>query len=156
MNFGPPPRWLAPQIATCAGLGSIGPAPGTWASLAMLPVGFVVTTLGGPVLLLALVLALFAVGVWAVDLYVRSTGREDPPEVVVDEVVGMGLVLVVTSPHWLPFLLAFMVFRTLDILKPWPIGIIDREIKGGFGAMLDDAVAGVIGAVVMLAVGQLL
>lgn len=141
---------VAPLIATCAGIGGLRPGPGTWASLATLPVAWTIATLAGPLVLLAAVLVLLVIGVWAVDRYVRETGREDPPEVVIDEVVGMGLVLTATAPHWLPYLVAFGLFRLLDIAKPWPIRLIDRQMKGGIGAMLDDAVAGVVAALVML------
>lgn len=146
----------APLIATCAGIGGLRPGPGTWASLATLPVAWVIATLGGPLVLLAAVLVLLVIGVWAVDQYVRETGREDPPEVVVDEVVGMGLALTAAAPHWLPYLVAFAIFRALDIVKPWPIRLIDRQLKGGIGAMLDDAVAGVVAALAMLVLEPLL
>jgi len=145
-----------PLIATCAGIGGLRPGPGTWASLATLPFAWVIATLAGPLVLLVAVLALLVVGVWAVDQYVGETGREDPPEVVIDEVVGMGLVLTVTDPHWLPYLVAFALFRLLDIVKPWPIRLIDRQVKGGIGAMLDDVVAGVAAALAMLLLEPLL
>lgn len=146
----------APMIATCAGIGGLRPGPGTWASLATLPFAWLIATLGGPLVLLAAVLALLVLGVWAVDHYVRETGREDPPEVVIDEVVGMGLALTATEPHWLPYLVAFALFRLLDIAKPWPIRLIDRQLKGGIGAMLDDVVAGVVAALAMLVLEPLL
>lgn len=146
----------APLIATCAGIGGLRPGPGTWASLATLPVAWMIATLAGPLGLLVVVLLVLVVGVWAVDQYVRETGREDPPEVVIDEVVGMGLVLTATAPHWLPYLVAFGLFRLLDIAKPWPIRLIDRQVKGGIGAMLDDVVAGVVAALAMLLLEPLL
>lgn len=146
----------APLIATCAGIGGLRPGPGTWASLATLPFAWLVATLAGPLVLFAAVLVLLVVGVWAVDHYVRETGREDPPEVVIDEVVGMSLVLTVTEPHWLPYLVAFALFRLIDIVKPWPIRLIDRQLKGGIGAMLDDVVAGMVAALAMLVLEPLL
>ena len=61
----------------------------------------------------------------------------------VDEVVGLLITMTATPPSWQGVVLGFVLFRVFDILKPWPVGALDRRLKGGLGVMLDDVVAGV-------------
>ena len=113
-------------------------------------------------------LALTWVGVRSTDLVVRETGEKDPPYAVIDEWAGMWITLwpvrweIAQNLHrlwapggwrWLPALLVpFLVFRILDIWKPWPIRQVEA-LPGGTGVMADDVVAGLYGIpVVMLAV----
>lgn len=97
--------------------------------------------------------SLFYIGVYFCDIYSNKTGKKDAKEIVIDEVVGQ-LITVVLSYFLfikffssfealiLYFLLSFFLFRFFDILKPGIIGFADREIKGGFGVMMDDVLAG--------------
>jgi phosphatidylglycerophosphatase A len=97
-----------------------------------------------------LVSILFLLGVVASDKYIGSASHLDPKEVVIDEVVG--IILCTAATYWfLPDLsviiiciLSFIFFRIFDILKPFPISWCDKNIKGGFGIMLDDVIAGAI------------
>lgn len=91
---------------------------------------------------LILVLVVFLLGWWATFRALPSFKSLDPKEVVIDEVAGQGLALVLCPPSWLGLLLGFVLFRLLDILKPWPISYVDRKIKNALGVMLDDMVAG--------------
>ena len=77
-------------------------------------------------------------------------GQRDHPEIVFDEIVGylLALTAVPTSVGWL--LLSFVLFRFFDIAKPWPINWLDRRVHGGFGVMLDDLVAGICTAAIIL------
>ena len=125
------------------------PAPGTWGSLAALPVGWLLLSLGGPAALIVASLALFGLGIWAATVFFAKTGRHDVRQIVVDEVVGQWLPLLAVgalpadrSAGWLEYLLAFALFRLFDVVKPWPIGWLDRHVHGGVGVMLDDIVAG--------------
>lgn len=86
------------------------------------------------------------VGVLAGDHVIRVLGKEDPPQFVFDEIVGQWLVLIVVPPTWSCWLLAFLLFRAIDVAKPWPVSLLDRKLKGGFGAMADDVAAGLIAA----------
>ena len=86
-------------------------------------------------------------------LVTRTFGVDDASEIVADEVAGMWLALAFLPTLWWLVLLAFALFRLLDILKPGPIGWLDREVKGGLGVMLDDLLAGaVVGIVLYVAV----
>jgi len=129
-------------LATWFGSGLLPRAPGTWGSLAALPPAALLVWLGGPWLLAAATLLIAGAG-WAVSAaYVSASGREDPKEVVIDEVAGQWMPLVVLPFEPLAWLAAFLAFRLFDVAKPWPVGWADRRLKGGFGIMADDLLAG--------------
>jgi phosphatidylglycerophosphatase A len=86
--------------------------------------------------------ALFVVGTLCAGSTEKIVNRADPGLVVVDEIVGQLLALLAAPHHPLAALLAFLVFRLFDTLKPFPAGWLDRHIHGGLGIMLDDVVAG--------------
>lgn len=142
---------LAYLIATVGGIGRLRPAPGTWGSAAALPVAWSIHILGGPWALAGATVLVFALGSWAAARYVRDTGREDPGEVVIDEVAGQWLVLLPAPLELLPYLAGFLAFRLLDIWKPWPARWADRAVHGGLGAMLDDVLAAAYGCAAMAA-----
>jgi phosphatidylglycerophosphatase A len=138
-------------VATLGGLGTVRHAPGTWGSLLVLPV-----VLLGPTWCLGLGLLLGLLGWWAVRVLARTGADRDPPWVVVDEGAGQLLALagLPDDPTAAGLVLAFGLFRALDILKPWPVGWLDRR-KGPAWVMLDDMCAGAIAAAGMLAFGHL-
>jgi phosphatidylglycerophosphatase A len=104
----------------------------------------------------------FVIGVIACGAHVRRTGREDPPECVIDELAGQWLacsacmlpfgrmapVMYISLPA---FALAFAAFRLFDIWKPWPVGWADEKITGGLGVMADDMIAGAMAGAVVVA-----
>jgi len=138
-------------LATWFGAGLLPKAPGTWGSLAALPFAWGLYALGGSHLLAAATLLVFLVGCWAAQKAIGSTGLEDPQLVVIDEVAGQWLVLALTPPDLIHYLIGFGLFRALDITKPWPAGWSDRTIKGGIGVMLDDVLAAIYGLLAMQA-----
>ena len=102
-----------------------------------LPLGFV-----GRCVLLA---ALFLFGSLIVNRAERILGVKDPPELCIDEVPGMWLTLLPFAEPSLGLMLAaFVLFRFFDIVKPWPVSASEHWLPGGFGIMLDDAVAGLL------------
>lgn len=129
------------------GSGLIYPAPGTWGTLAGL-VFFV------PLLLISnwlawgvLVLGLLA-GSWICQKSADAIGVHDHGGIVWDEFVGIWIVLILLPEQtWLWWLAAFISFRLFDIVKPWPISWLDKNLEGGFGIMADDVVAAVFAAI---------
>ncbi|MEI6805462.1 MAG: phosphatidylglycerophosphatase A, partial [Myxococcaceae bacterium] len=99
---------------------------------------------------LSLVLLVFVIGWWATFRALPTFKSQDPKEIVIDEVAGQGLALVFCPPGWMALLLGFILFRLFDILKPWPISYVDRKIKNALGVMLDDMLAGVFAALILL------
>jgi len=139
-------------VATMGGVGRLNPAPGTWGSLVVLPVALL-----GPLAALMLALLVTLIGFYAVRKVLRDTPNQDPGWIVVDEAAGMLIALAGLSlgaSIW-GVLIAFGLFRILDILKPWPISWADQQ-KGAFGVMLDDIVAGALAALALILARPLL
>jgi len=150
--------WLALAFGTSFGVGFIPIAPGTFGSLvgvalyylfgaqAALVRGRISQTAGPLYLLSPVVIAVLVglVGVWAADLSEKFLRRKDPNCIVVDEVSGQYLAyLVALAPlNWKYLLLGFILFRVLDIWKPFPARQAE-SLPGGWGIMTDDWVAGI-------------
>lgn len=130
-------------VATWFGCGQAPFASGTFGSLGALPFAYIIQTqLGNSALLIASFLV-FAAGCWASNAYLRHTNRvDDASEIVIDEVAGQWLLLAFLAPTWQSYLLGFLLFRAFDVVKPWPVSLADRKIKGGVGVMVDDMLAG--------------
>ncbi len=143
----------ATLIATGLGIGLLPKAPGTWASLAALPVGWLIQTEFGAAGLLIAAAVTFAAGWWAAAWIAEASGIFDPGFVVIDEIAGQLLILAGAPLDWRFYLAAFLLFRLFDIWKPFPINWLDRTVKGGFGIMLDD-VAAALYALILIAVGR--
>ncbi|HWK47326.1 MAG TPA: phosphatidylglycerophosphatase A [Stellaceae bacterium] len=154
-----PPRalaWHHPAmlLATWFGAGRLPGAPGTWGSLAALPVAWLITATGGTAALLIAALLIFLVGWIAAHRALDTSRSSDPGWIVIDEVAGQWLTLAL-PPLLLGFaflddalgplgyLLGFGLFRVMDIWKPWPVSLADQRVPGGLGVMLDDMLAGV-------------
>ena len=91
---------------------------------------------------MVIIVIISVVGTFAAQKASVLLNNQDPKEVVIDEVAGQGIALIFCPLAWPWFLAAFILFRFFDILKPWPVGWIDRNLHGGFGIMADDLVAG--------------
>jgi phosphatidylglycerophosphatase A len=143
--FGDPVHLLAFGF----GLGLAPVAPGTFGTLLGLPVAFGLSLLG-PAGAAAGTALLFAAGVWLCDRSARALGVHDHPGIVWDEVVGYAIAVLFVPLAWGWWLAAFVLFRGLDIVKPWPIREIDHSLRGGLGTMLDDAVAGLFAGLALL------
>lgn len=135
--------WSNPWHFLAFGFGSglMPKAPGTWGSLAAMPLvpllGLLPVWLYGVFLLVTALFGLWLCGKVADDLKVH-----DHEGIVWDELVGIWLTFFLAPTGW-PWLIAgFVLFRLFDILKPWPIRLIDRKVSGGLGIMLDDLLAG--------------
>jgi phosphatidylglycerophosphatase A len=140
---------LAIFLATCGRIGFIPVAPGTFGSAAGVLVYYGVRMAGSTAVESLLIAAIFAVGCWAATEAGRQLGSSDPGPVVLDEVLGMLITLwslPVLSP--LGVLAAFLLFRILDIVKPYPANRLEA-LPAGLGVMADDAMAGVYGNLIM-------
>lgn len=129
-------------IAWGAGSGLAPRAPGTFGTLAALPLHLLLAGLPPAAHLTAIVL-LFGLGTWACGEVSRRLGAHDPGGVVIDEIVAFLLVLWMVPPTPAAWGAAFVLFRLFDIAKPWPIGWLDRRVRGGLGVMLDDLAAAI-------------
>ncbi len=137
-------------ISTAFGIGLAPVAPGTWGSVAALPVAWLIHAHLGPVALAGAALLVLVVGSWAAGATMRRTRTDDPSAIVIDEVAGQWLSLAAVPLDLIWYAAGFALFRLFDITKPWPASWADRAVKGGFGVMLDDVIAAGYAAGVLL------
>jgi phosphatidylglycerophosphatase A len=141
-------RRLALFIATFGYVGYVPVAPGTFGSAAGLVVFFAVRATGSTVVELVVILALFALGIWSGTIAEHHFGGTDPGPIVLDEVVGMLLTLFLLPVTLRGALVGFVVFRILDVIKPFPSAQFEK-LPGGLGVMADDGMAAIYGNLVM-------
>ena len=147
---------LALALATWFGCGYFPWGPGTIGSLAAVLIAMALHLwLGaGRLALLAMTLVLLAPAIWASTNTASLVGRPDPGIVVVDEVLGQWVTLLGTAVfHWKTLLAGFLLFRLLDIWKPWPVRQFEK-LPGGAGIVADDLAAGIYGALILYIGGR--
>ncbi len=141
-------KQLSTFFATLGYSGYFPKAPGTIGSVVALLLAVPILLFGNITIFIIALIALTAIGFWSAHDYSIRMDKKDPKEVVIDELSGMWVTLLVINPHiWWHYLLAFVLFRLFDILKPPPIDILDKKIEGGAGIMVDDLLAGVFAAI---------
>lgn len=152
-------------LASFFGVGYLRPAPGTWGSLAALPLAYGIHQIGGFWFLVNLTVFVFITGYVATQKVTAQGTDPDPSWIVIDEVAGqwialfpvsygagmMGIDITLLWPGWIA---AFVLFRLFDIWKPWLVGRADRR-GDAMGVMLDDVIAGVFAAVGVIVSGSL-
>jgi len=137
-------RRLAVFLATCGYIGYAPMAPGTFGSAAGLAIFVLVRSSGSMVVELATIGVLFAIGVWSGTEAEHHFGGVDPGPIVLDEVVGMLITLALLPVNVTGAIVGFLIFRALDVVKPWPAGRFER-LPGGLGVMADDGMAALYG-----------
>lgn len=146
-------RHPAHFIALGAGSGLAPVAPGTFGTLAAIPLALLLRAYFGSAEFVAAIVVLFVAGAWAAQVTGRNLGRSDHGAIVIDEIAAFLLVLFFVGADWVRVAVAFLVFRVFDIWKPPPIRQLDAALKNGLGVMLDDMLAALY-ALVVFAVGQ--
>lgn len=136
-------------IALGAGSGLIPKAPGTAGTVVGVALYWPLSALDQTIYL-AVVIALFVVGIPLCSRTAAKLGVHDHPAIVWDEIVGYLLTMAFTTASLRSCIIAFMAFRIFDIFKPWPIGVLDRSVGGGTGIMLDDALAAMYAGLVVV------
>jgi phosphatidylglycerophosphatase A len=134
-------------VATAGYVGFVPIAPGTFGSAVGLVIYAAVRASGGGVLELVVLAALLVVGVWSAGRVERELGK-DPGAVVIDEVLGMLATLAFLEVNVIGAMVGFVVFRALDVVKPFPAGRLEH-LHGGTGIMLDDVMAGIYSNLVL-------
>lgn len=138
-----PPRFLRNPAHLASfgfGSGAVARAPGTWGSLAAIPLWYPLAMLPD-VIYWAVVALAFVLGVWLCGYTSRALKVHDHSGIVWDEFVGMWIVLGFFPETWYGVLLCFVSFRLFDVWKPWPISWADEYAPGGLGIMIDDVLA---------------
>jgi phosphatidylglycerophosphatase A len=136
--------WKDPIFFIAFGFGSglASFAPGTFGTLAAIPLYLLLIKSHWSVYLLATIAAFF-LGVWVSGKVTRDLGIQDYKGIVWDEVVGYLFTMFLAPPGWIWVILGFILFRIFDIWKPQPIRLVDQKFPGGMGIMLDDLLAAI-------------
>ncbi|HKQ30284.1 MAG TPA: phosphatidylglycerophosphatase A [Burkholderiales bacterium] len=142
-----PGRWLVRFAAGGFGAGLLPWAPGTFGTLAAVPV-YLLLRETGPIFYAVTVAFLFTIGVWICGIAGRDIG-DDAPSIVWDEIVGFLIAMFMVPTAWQWIVAGFVLFRIFDIVKPPPIRTVERRIHGGLGCMLDDALAGLVVLIIL-------
>jgi phosphatidylglycerophosphatase A len=139
---------LALAIATCGYVGYAPLAPGTFGSAAGVALFYLVRATGSIVVEAAVVIAVLAIGLWSATAAEEHFGGIDPGPVVIDEVAGMLITMLFLPLNGLGVFVAFLVFRVLDVVKPWPAARLEH-LPGGLGVMADDTMVAIYGNLLM-------
>jgi phosphatidylglycerophosphatase A len=139
---------IAKAIASFFYVGFVPIIPGTFGSLGGLAVYFLLQTVPSWQIYLAVVAVITIIGIWAAGKAEHNSGIVDPSFVVIDEVAGMLATLFLIPVSWIFVIAGFVLFRFLDIVKPFPARQAER-LPGGWGIMLDDVIVGIYGNILM-------
>lgn len=136
-------------LATWFGCGRAPFFPGTVGTLGALPLVWLLGR-GGEEFYLAATAAFVVLAIFVAQVYeTQLVSRHDSPELVIDEVAGFLITMAGMPFSWSFVVTGFVLFRIFDMLKPFPISYLDRKVPGGFGAVIDDVVAGLAGNLVL-------
>lgn len=124
------------------GSGLLPRAPGTFGTLAAIPLYLLLVLYTSEAVYIIATSSGLILGIFLCERTTRALGVQDHPAIVWDEIIGFLITMLFITPDLSSILLGFILFRIFDILKPWPISVIDSRIKGGVGVMLDDVLAG--------------
>jgi phosphatidylglycerophosphatase A len=140
---------VAHVLAVWFGCGHFPKAPGTAGTLGAIPL-FLLIRSHGPRMVLVVTALLTVVGIWAAGRVARRVGKKDPQIICIDEVAGVFVTWTAAPQTTAGLIVAVVLFRILDQVKPWPAKWAERRLPGGAGIVLDDVFAGLWGAAVLL------
>ena len=132
-------------LALGFGSGLLKPAPGTWGTLSAVPLYYVLMQFLGSasVEYFAIIVVSFVAGIYLCGKTASDVGVHDHGAIVWDEIVGFLITMAIVPFSFVNIVLGFVLFRIFDIIKPWPIKLLDKHVHGGFGIMIDDVLAGI-------------
>jgi phosphatidylglycerophosphatase A len=129
-------------LALGFGSGLLPKAPGTYGTLAAIPI-YLLLAPSSMSVYLAIVIVMSIAGIYICGKAAEDAGVHDHGAIVWDEIVGFLITMFMVPLTWQSIAVGFILFRIFDIFKPWPISFIDKNVHGGLGIMLDDVLAGV-------------
>lgn len=122
--------------------------PGTFGSLAAIPLIYFLSFLPIELYIFVCILS-FVIGIKICSIATQDLGVHDHGAIVWDEIAGMMIVFVAVPIGIWTIVIGFLLFRLFDIVKPWPISVLDKKLDGGFGIMIDDVLAGLFALVIL-------
>ena len=138
-------------LSTGAFSGYVPVMPGTAGSAAGIAVFYLLSFFSIPVYFLLTALFIF-LSIWSAGKAEQLFREKDPPRVVIDEIAGYLITMATFPPDWRYVFAGFVIFRIMDILKPYPANRINDRVQGGLGIVLDDVVAGLYANLILQAV----
>ncbi len=136
-------------LALGFGSGLLPKAPGTYGTIAAIPLFLLMSLLSVEIYIFA-VLFMSLIGIYICGQAADAAGVHDHPAIVWDEIVGYLITMAFIPVTWQTIIVGFILFRIFDIFKPWPISWLDKHCHGGFGIMIDDVLAGLFALMIML------
>ncbi len=135
-------------LATGFGVGYSPIAPGTLGTLIAFLVYYFLSNIPSPIYEITLI-GFFFFSVWISENAELSFGKKDDRRIVIDEIMGFLITMLWVPKTTIVMIIAFFLFRFFDILKPFPIRRLEKKLRGGYGVVLDDVLAGVYGNIVL-------
>ncbi len=135
-------------LATGFGVGYSPVAPGTLGTLIAVPVYYFLSNISSPIYEITLI-GFFFLSVWISENAELFFGKKDDQRIVIDEIMGFLVTMLWVPKTAIPTPIGFFLFRFFDILKPFPIRRLEKKLKGGYGVVLDDVMAGVYANIVL-------
>ena len=140
-------------LATGFGVGYSPVAPGTLGTLVAIPVYYFGSNISSPIYEITLI-GFFFLSVWISENAEIFFGKKDDQRIVIDEIMGFLITMLWVPKTGIFVVIGFFLFRFFDILKPFPIRRVERKLKGGYGVVLDDVIAGVYANIVLQVITQ--
>ena len=134
---------ISEWIATCFKVGYLPFAPGTWGSVFAILLWWVLLKDLNTYIFGAIIIIFLLIGIVVSNIIIDQSGDHDPSHIIIDELVGQWLALFLIPDGFFNIVISFILFRFFDIIKPWPIRLIEKFPKG-LGVMSDDLTAGLI------------
>ena len=134
---------ISEWIATCFKVGYLPFAPGTWGSVFAILLWWVLLKDLNTYIFGAIIIIFLLIGIVVSNIIIDQSGDHDPSHIIIDELVGQWLALFLIPDGFFNIVISFILFRFFDIIKPWPIRLIEKLPKG-LGVMSDDLTAGLI------------
>lgn|SRR3990167_778167 len=135
-------------IACGFGVGTFPFMPGTMGTLAAIPLCLILSKYSVLFYFVACII-LFLIGIYFCGIVNKDFGTQDHPAAVLDEIATFPVTLIAIPMTWYFIVLAFFLFRFFDIVKPWPISWVERNMHGGLGVMLDDLIAAILTLIIV-------
>ncbi len=142
-------------VAFGFGSGAAPKAPGTFGTLAAVPLYLLLPDMSWQLYLLFL-LVTYVFGVWLCGRTAEDIGVHDHGGIVWDEFVGFWITMMLAPPGWIWVVVGFILFRFFDVIKPWPIRWLDQHVGGGTGIMVDDVLAGIMALICLQVLAAIL
>ncbi len=131
------------NFSSSFGVGNSKFFPGTLASLITLPIVWLIKDFFSLSFFLIILLFYSITSFFLIKVCIKNITDKDPKYIVADEHIGQSIALIFCDQKIFDYIVSFMLFRFFDIVKPFPINIIDKKIKNAYGVILDDVLAGI-------------